>query len=58
MKIFAPNESYAGISAGVCFSQGVGETENPIALEWFQRHGYVLEKDLKKAKAKEKPAAS
>lgn len=43
MKVFAPNKQYTGTSASVPFLNGVGETEDPRLLHWFQRHGYEVE---------------
>lgn len=51
-KIYAPNKQYSGISAGVAFAKGVGETNNPALLEWFRDHGYTVEEE-KKELAKE-----
>lgn len=42
-KIYAPNQEYAGISAGVPFVNGIGETEDPLRLAWFKTHGYEVE---------------
>ncbi len=42
-RIKAPNESYAGISAGVVFENGIGSTDNPYLIEWFKAHGYMVE---------------
>ncbi len=42
-KIKAPNEQYTGISAGVPFVCGVGETDKPELLDWFKEHGYAVE---------------
>lgn len=39
-KIYAPNKQYTGISAGVPFAAGVGESDNPVRLAWFREHGY------------------
>lgn len=47
-KIYAPNKQYSGISASVAFARGVGETEDPILLEWFKDHGYTVDEDEKK----------
>lgn len=44
-KIFAPNKEYGGISAGIQFSMGVGETSNPHLIEWFKSKGYTVELD-------------
>lgn len=43
VKIFAPNREYTGISAGVTFCNGVGETDNPRIIEWFINHGYSVD---------------
>lgn len=43
MKVYAPNKSYTGVSASVAFCNGVGETDNPRLLEWFQSHGYTVD---------------
>lgn len=45
MKIHAPNKQYTGVSAGVTFVNGVGETSDPYLLEWFRAHGYEAEED-------------
>jgi hypothetical protein len=39
----APNTAHNGISAGVRFTAGVGETDNPAALAYFRRAGYAVE---------------
>ncbi|MCY9760922.1 hypothetical protein M5X06_18740 [Paenibacillus alvei] len=44
-KVIAPNKEYTGISAGVAFANGVGETDNPHLLEWFESKGYEVEKE-------------
>lgn len=54
MKIYAVNKNYMGTSAGVMFRDGMGETENPLLIEWFQTHGYTLEEDEKKSGKAEK----
>lgn len=41
--IKAPNEDYAGVSAGVAFLKGVGRTDNPYLIGWFRSHGYEVE---------------
>lgn len=46
-KVFAPNQQYTGESASVPFVNGVGETDNPHLLHWFENHGYTVER-LKK----------
>lgn len=55
-KIYAPNKDYTGISAGVHFSQGVGECTNPYLLAWFKSKGYTVEEievELKNMSIKE-----
>ncbi len=43
-KIIAPNNQYTGISASVSFVNGIGETDNPELIKWFERSGYSVEK--------------
>lgn len=42
-KVYAPNKQYNGISASVPFVDGVGDTEDPYLLEWFEQNGYTIE---------------
>lgn len=44
-KVTAPNKEYNGISAGVQFTNGVGECTNPNTLQWFKEKGYEVELD-------------
>jgi len=44
-KVFAPNKQYNGISAGVTFVNGVGETTDPYLLSWFKDKGYQVEEN-------------
>lgn len=46
MKVHAPNKNYTGVSAGVAFCNGVGETDVPHLLEWFRDHGYEVEETI------------
>ena len=48
MKIYAPVKETNGVYASVRFTNGVGETDNPRLIEWFQSHGYVVESSLEK----------
>lgn len=41
--IKAPNKDYNGISAGVTFINGIGETYSPHLVDWFREHGYKVE---------------
>lgn len=42
-RIHAPNKNYNGASASVAFQQGVGETDDPNLIAWFQSRGYRVE---------------
>ena len=44
-KIYAPNEEYTGVSAGVYFVKGAGETEDDHLVEWFKEKGYKVEEE-------------
>jgi hypothetical protein len=39
----APNTAHNGITAGVRFTAGVGQTDSPAALAYFARAGYTIE---------------
>ncbi|NGP62699.1 hypothetical protein FLT15_31815 [Paenibacillus thiaminolyticus] len=52
-KVYAPNKQYSGLSAGVMFVNGIGETDNPHLLEWFEDKGYQVE--LPESEAEPKP---
>ncbi|AZG43450.1 hypothetical protein [Gordonia insulae] len=54
-KVRTPVEKYNGTVAGVEFVDGVGETDDPNALAYFDRHGYTVE--TPKRAAARKPAA-
>lgn len=41
-KIYAPNKKYSGVSAGVRFSAGVGDTDSPALKKWFREHEYKV----------------
>lgn len=41
--VYAPNKQYSGLSAGVMFVNGVGETDNASLIEWFIRKGYAVD---------------
>lgn len=46
-KVYAPNKEYTGVSAGVPFAAGVGQTEDEKLLCWFRTHGYTVEPEKK-----------
>jgi len=57
-KIIAPNKQYNGVSAGVAFTNGTGESDNPVLLDWFKSKGYEVETEqpeIKKEVVKRKP---
>lgn len=45
MRIYAPVENINGIYASVMFTNSVGETNNPVLIEWFRSHGYQIEQE-------------
>ena len=53
-KIYAPNKEYNGISAGIYFTNGEAETDNPHLIEWFKEKGYEVNGDSE-VNADEKP---
>lgn len=44
-KIYSNNKQYNGISASVKFINGVGESNLPHLLDWFQENGYTIVED-------------
>lgn len=44
MKIYAPVKDFNGLRNNVRFIDGVGETNDLNALDWFRLHGYSVEK--------------
>jgi hypothetical protein len=40
--ILSPNKQHNGISAGVRFTAGVGQTDRPAALAYFRKAGYGI----------------
>ena len=43
MKIYAPVKDANGIYASVMFMNGVGETDDPVLIDWFRTHGYKIQ---------------
>lgn len=43
MKIYAPVKDANGVWASVRFVNGVGETDDPKLIKWFETHGYTIE---------------
>lgn len=46
-KIYCNNNQYNGISAGVNFVNGVGDSNVPHLLSWFIENGYTVIEDLR-----------
>ena len=44
MKIYAPVKDFNGLRNNVRFVNGVGETDDQTAIEWFSSRGYTTEK--------------
>lgn len=42
MKIYAPVKDFSGLRNNVRFVNGVGETDNPNLIKWFESHGYKV----------------
>ena len=42
MKIYAPVKDFNGLRNNVRFVNGVGETNDPNAIAWFESHGYKV----------------
>ena len=54
-KIFAPNKDYTGVSAGVPFVKGVGETEKEHVIEWFKSKGYKVDEEIQETEIVDEP---
>ena len=44
-KLYCSNKQYNGISAGVNFVNGVGDSNVPHLLAWFKENGYTIIED-------------
>lgn len=42
MIVRSPNKTHNGLTAGVQFTNGFGETDRPAALAYFRRAGYTV----------------
>ena len=54
-KIVSKVPGYSGESAGVQFRDGIGSTNDPWRMQWFEDHGYTVERPTAVAPTKEKP---
>ena len=43
MKIKSPNKAFNGVSVGVDFVDGVAETSDPAAINYFRSAGYEVD---------------
>lgn len=50
--IKCPNTSFCDIRVGVKFIDGVGETEDERAIEWFKSNGYTVEEEAPKKRGR------
>ncbi|MEW8955767.1 Rho termination factor N-terminal domain-containing protein [Clostridium sp.] len=44
-KILSPNKEYTGLSAGVSFVNGEGNTEDLWLVDWFKNMGYEVREE-------------
>lgn len=52
-KIYAPSKEYTGISAGILFVKGVGETDKKHLIEWFKSKGYGVDEETQETQETE-----
>ena len=57
-KILAPNKQHDGVSAGVAFNEGIGETSDPYLIEWFKTKGYKVKEPKRKTAAKKQTSGT
>ncbi|WHH58480.1 hypothetical protein [Petroclostridium sp. X23] len=53
-KVTAPVVGYSGVTAGVTFKNGVGETDNKWLATWFKEKGYKVENQEEEKATKNK----
>ena len=46
-KVYSPNKNYDGITAGVQFSNGIGESDDKYILGYLKSKGYKVEENKK-----------
>ena len=54
-KIYAPNKEYTGVSAGIPFVKGVGETDKKHLIEWFKSKGYEVDEETQETEIVDNP---
>lgn len=57
VKIYAPNNTYNGISANIRFENGMAETDNKYIIGWFKAHGYKIKAKTEETAEQPKPKA-
>lgn len=55
MKIYAPVKDFNGVRNNVRFINGVGETDNPLVIVWFETNGYEVVDEKKVLHLDENP---
>lgn len=59
VKIYHPTDkAYNGVRANVRFTNGVGETDIPSVIAWFEQKGFKIEKEKPKTSTRSKSKAS
>ena len=56
-RIKAPNQEYAGVSAGISFVNGEAYTDDEYLIGWFRAHGYEVTEEEEKPKRSRKKEA-
>jgi hypothetical protein len=51
-EILANNKEYNGITASVQFVDGVGSTNDPHLIQWFELNGFTVNQEKKQPKPK------
>lgn len=55
-RIHTPVKNFTGTVVGVQFNDGTGETDDPTALAYFERHGYTIGAAKNDTTPEEEPA--
>lgn len=54
--ITTPVKEFQGVVVGVTFTKGTGETSDPAAIQYFERHGYDVKHEPETVPAPFDPA--
>lgn len=49
VTILAPSPFYNGLTAGVQFIMGTGQTSDPHLIQWFSQHGYSIVRNSRRS---------